>query len=180
MSSTALRRSATGVFFCPCPRNLKSPRIRVTSGWRSFTYATSCLSAYPCRVATWQEHYDLHDAPHIDNGRIPLPSAWEFEVGPICSHFGVLITTVKPRDRHCEINPCLMCFRKEVISSNPEGPKGPKGPLSNQGPEGARSAHGARSALRRAARRPNRALRARGTKYGTKKYGNDMIRLKQN
>ena len=67
-----------------------------------------------------------------------------------------------------------------VIFSNPEGPKGPKGPLSPQGPEGARSAHGARSALRRAARRPNRALRARGTKYGTKKYGNDMIRLKQN
>ena len=26
----------------------------------------------------------------------------------------------------------------------------------------------------------NRALRARGTKYGTKKYGNDMTRLKQN
>ena len=66
-----------------------------------------------------------------------------------------------------------------VIFSNPEGPKGPKGPLSPHGPEGARSAHGARSALRRAARRPNRALRARGTKYGTKKYGNDMILLKK-
>ena len=40
------------------------------------------------------------------------------------------------------------------------GPEGPLGPLGTLG--------------------PNRALRARGTKYGTKKYGNDMILLKQN
>ena len=42
----------------------------------------------------------------------------------------------------------------------PQGPEGPLGPLGTLG--------------------PNRALRARGTKYGTKKYGNDMVLVEQN
>ena len=51
----------------------------------------SCLSAYPCRVSTWQEHYDLHDTPHIDNGRFPLPSARKTEVYPIWINLGVAL-----------------------------------------------------------------------------------------
>ena len=49
----------------------------------------SRLSTYPCCVLPWQEHYDLHDTPHIDNVRIPLPSARKTEVAQISSYFGV-------------------------------------------------------------------------------------------
>ena len=44
VSSTAPRRSATSVLSCPCPRNLKSPKISVTSGCLFFTYATCSLT----------------------------------------------------------------------------------------------------------------------------------------
>ena len=33
MSSTALRRSATGVFFCPCPRNFLSARRLINTAF---------------------------------------------------------------------------------------------------------------------------------------------------
>ena len=39
-----------------------------------------------------QEHYDLHDTPRIDNGRIPLPSARKTEVDENPVHFGVART----------------------------------------------------------------------------------------
>ena len=38
-----------------------------------------------------EQHDDLDDALGIRNKRISLPSAFEFEVGPIRPHFGVLI-----------------------------------------------------------------------------------------
>ena len=36
-------------------------------------------------------HYNLHDTPHIDNGRVPLPSSREAEVSTICRNLRVCV-----------------------------------------------------------------------------------------
>jgi hypothetical protein len=38
-----------------------------------------------------EQHNDLDDAPNIRHGGVSLPPAFKFEVGAICTHFGVLI-----------------------------------------------------------------------------------------
>ena len=45
------------------------------------------LSSYPCCLPPRQKHHDFHDAPHIGNGRIPLPSVRKAVVDANCIHF---------------------------------------------------------------------------------------------
>ena len=47
-----------------------------------YVQAVESLRFVRC-VSTWEEHYDLHDTPHVSNGRLPLASARKTEVYPI-------------------------------------------------------------------------------------------------
>ena len=86
-----------------------------------FAQKLSCLSAYPCCVSTWQEHYDLHDTPHVSNGRLPLPSARKTEVYPIWINLGVALFDTLFFPSACLRSslalplPCLLCRHPPVL-----------------------------------------------------------------
>ena len=53
------------------------------------------------------KHHDFHDAPHIGNGRIPLPSARKAVVDGNPVHFGVLQAAPGCARQHRILNPSL-------------------------------------------------------------------------
>ena len=72
----------------PSPESTRGFEKTLIGGWNcSRTLQKSIEPTCPRCVPPWQEHYDFHHTPHIDNERIPLPSARKTEVDENPVHF---------------------------------------------------------------------------------------------